>query len=161
MRDDLNPEFTPEQGKLFVIDAATAEIVREVEPVPGQRDIGGIVEALPGLILGACADPATEGQWLLYGVDVATGEVLLRKPVPGSFRLDTSTNRHGANEYRVGPDGNVWAYVGDVLVRIHPEDVRVEVLGRVSPPGRVAFAGDDVYLCGTNELRVIRGIAGE
>jgi len=161
VRDDLNPEFTPEQGKLFVIDAATAEIVREVEPVPGQRDIGGIVEALPGLILGACADPATEGQWLLYGVDVATGEVLLRKPVPGSFRLDTSTNRHGANEYRVGPDGNVWAYVGDVLVRIHPEDVRVEVLGRVSPPGRVAFAGDDVYLCGTNELRVIRGIAGE
>ncbi len=161
VRDDLNPDFTPESGRLFVLDAATAEIVREVEPVPGQRDIGSIAEALPGLILGACADPAMEDRWLLYGVDIATGEVLFRKPVPGSLNLETSPNRHGSNEYRVGPDGNVWAYIGDVLVRIHPEDVRVEVLGRVSPPGRLGFADDDVYLCGTTELRVIRGIAGE
>lgn len=160
VRDDLDPDFTPQQGKLFVIDAETAQIVRELEPVPGQRDIGGIVEALPGMVLGACADPEQEDQWLLYGVDVATGQVLFTKPLPGSFRLDTTTNRHGGNEYRVGPDGNVWAYIGDVLVRIHPEDVRIEPLGRVSPPGRIAFAGEDVYLAGTEELRVIRGIAG-
>ncbi len=161
VRDDLRPDFTPEQGRLFVINAESAEIVREIEPVPGQRDLGGIVEALPGMILGACADPETEGQWLLYGVDVASGEVLFRRPVPGSLRLDTGTNRHGRNEYRVGPDGNVWAYIGDVLVRIHPEDVRIEPLGGVSPPGRIAFAGEDVYLAATDELRVIRGIVGE
>jgi len=81
--------------------------------------------------------------------------------MPGDMRLTTGPTTSGANEYRLGPDRRVWAYVGDVLVRIHPEDVRVEVLGRVPSPGRIGFAGEDVYLCGTTELRVIRGLASE
>ncbi|MCD6362371.1 MAG: hypothetical protein J7M38_16050, partial [Armatimonadetes bacterium] len=97
---------------------------------------------------------------VLYGVDVDTGEVLFTRKVPRDFNLNTSVNRHGNNEFRLGPDGRVWTYLSDRLVRIEPSDAGVEVLGVVSPPGRIAFAGGDVYLAGTTEVRVIRGLAG-
>ena len=52
----------------------------------------------------------------------------------------------------------VWTYVGDVLVRIDPADVRVEVVGKLKPPGRIAFAGADIYLAGTTDLRRVKDI---
>ena len=109
-------------------------------------------------MLGATADPDVEGGGLLYGVALGTGEVLFRKQVPYDFRFDSGRNRHGTNDYRLGPDGMVWTYVGDVLVRIDPADVRVEVVGKLKPPGRIAFAGADIYLAGTTDLRRMKGV---
>ncbi len=158
VRDDKDDSYTPEQGKLFVWDVAQAKIIREIEPVPKAKDTGAVLEVRPGLVLGATADPQVEGGGLLYGVDIGTGEVLFRKQVPYDFRFDSGRNRNGLNDYRLGPDGMVWTYVGDMLVRIDPSDVRVAVVGKIAPPGRIAFADDDIYLAGTTELRRIREI---
>ena len=158
VRDDLNPDFTPEQGRLFVWDVAAGEIERHIEPIPGLRDTGAILEVAPGRILCASADPEVEGGGLLYGVDIATGEVLFTKQVPRDSQFNESSDRHGRTDFRLGPDGRVWTWLGDRLIRIDPSDASIEVVGSVSPPGRIAFAGDDLYLAGTTEVRVIRDI---
>ena len=59
---------------------------------------------------------------------------------------------------RAGPDGFVWTYLKDVLVRIDPKDVSVHVVGRIVPVGYPTFVGKDVYLSGSEQLRRIRGI---
>lgn len=159
VRDDLNPAFTPEQGRLFVWDVARAEIERYIEPIAGLRDTGALLEVAPGRILCASADPQAQGAGLLYGVDITTGELLFTKKVPQDFQFNEGTITNGTTDFRLGPDGRVWTWLGNRLIRINPADVSIEVLGTVSPPGRLAFAGADVYLAGTEELRVIRGLA--
>jgi hypothetical protein len=57
-----------------------------------------------------------------------------------------------------GPDGFIWTYLKDVLVRINPEDASVRVVGKIIPPGRPAFVGRDLYLAGSEQLRRIRNI---
>jgi hypothetical protein len=157
VRDDTRNNWTPEQGKLFVYDVAQNKIVREVEPVPGAKSTGPIVEAEPGMILGAAPDSKDESRSVLYGVDVTSGKVLFAKPVP-KIAFDIT---YGGYDYRKGPDGWIWTYLGDVLVRINPDDVRIELLGKVNSPGKMAFAGHDLYLAGTENLRRIKGIVGE
>lgn len=156
VRDDTRGNWTPPQAKLFIYDVAAGRFVREVEPVPGAKSTGAIVEVRPGLILGATTMPGGDNPGVLYGVDARTGEVLFRKPVPGELRFGVGTNTSGQNEFRLGPDGCVWLFVGNVLARIRPDDFGVEVLGKVTPPGRIAFAGRDLYLGGTTSLRRIR-----
>ena len=96
-----------------------------------------------------------------YGVDITAGEVLFTKKVPRDFQFNEGTITYGRTEFRLGPDGKVWAWLGDRLIRIDPADASIEVLGVVSPPGRIAFAGEDIYLAGTDEVRVIRGVVNQ
>jgi hypothetical protein len=100
-------------------------------------------------------DPKNPSATVLYGVEVRSGQVLFTKPVPGSIGSDIT---YGGYDFRMGPDGWVWTYIGDVLVRVNPEDVRAEVVGKVASPGKMAFAGSDLYLAGTEHLRRIRGV---
>jgi len=158
VRNDIRDNWIPEQAKLFVFDVAEGRIVSDIEPVRRAMRTGGIVEAMPGKILGATADPETQGGGLLYGVDLASGAVEFVKRVPYDFGFDTGRNTYGTNEYRKGPDGWIWTYIGKTLVRIHPATVRIEVLGVVDQPGRIAFAGDDIYLASTEHLRRIAEI---
>jgi len=58
----------------------------------------------------------------------------------------------------LGPDGFVWTYLQDVLVRIDPKDARVHVVGKIDPVGYPTFVGRDVYLSGPEQLRRIRNI---
>jgi len=57
-----------------------------------------------------------------------------------------------------GHDGVVWVFLKNVLVRIHPKDASVHVVGRIDPPGKPPFAGNDIYFTGTRHLRRIRNI---
>ena len=45
-----------------------------------------------------------------------------------------------------------------MLVRIDPEDARVQVVGKVDPVGHPTFVGDDIYLSGHEQLRRIRDV---
>jgi len=110
---------------------------------------------MPGLVLGAASNAEGEKHNILYGVDVRSGKVLFTKEIPGSIGVDIT---YGGNDFRKGADGRIWTYIGDVLVRISPEDVGIEVVGKVKSPGRIAFAGADVYLGGTDHLRRIKDI---
>lgn len=155
VRDDTRNNWTPDQGKLFVYDVLKGQIVREIEPVLGAKSTGPVVEVMPGRVLGAAADPKQEGAGILYGVDIHTGEVLFRKGVPYAVPEDVT---YGRTDFRKGPDGHVWTYLGKALVRIDPTTVTVEVLGKVNQPGVLAFAGNNVYLGGTESLRRLPGL---
>ncbi|MBN1675051.1 MAG: hypothetical protein JXR37_28680 [Kiritimatiellae bacterium] len=151
-------------ARLFVYDVMQKKLMREIVPVPGAKSTGPIVEAMPGRILGGAPDPAREGAGILYGVDIRTGEVFFRKPIPAAVpdEIDVWTRQRlkGRGDFRRGPDGRVWTYIGKTLVRIDPQTVEIEVLGTVKEPGVLAFAGNDVYLGGTETLRRLRGLAG-
>jgi hypothetical protein len=156
--DELDHDVRPPSARLFVWDTQTMQIVRDCVPVPQADKAGPVAEVSPGRLLGTTEDPAVENGGLLYGVDVRTGEVLFTKPLPQSLRFAWA---HGTTQwdFAKGPDGQIYTYLGNVLVRIRPGDARVEVLGRLSPPGRFCFVGSDLYLAGAESVRRLRGIA--
>ena len=55
------------------------------------------------------------------------------------------------------PDGMVWTYMNNALVRIDPADATVSPVGKLAP-GRIAFSGRDIYLSGTGSLRRVREV---
>jgi len=166
-QDELNGNRAPAEAKLFFYDVAQGKIVREIVPAPKARATGLITEVAPGRLLGLTVDtarPARPGAGLLYGVDVATGEMLFRKPLPWRVSTDDYWPHWVDPSYEYldlvrGPDGFVWTYLKDVLVRIDPTNASVHVVGRLDPPGRPTFVGCDLYFSGPEQLRRIRGIA--
>lgn len=101
---------------------------------------------------------------MLYGVDIATGEVLFRKALPWRVSLDEYWPHWLDPSYEYlsltrGPDGFIWTYLKDVLVRIDPKDATVHVVGKVDPVGSPTFVGNDLYFSGSEQLRRIRNLA--
>ena len=151
----------PEQGALFFFDVAKEKVAGTLEPVAKAKGPGPIAAAGEGRLLGWTEDPGDAKRSILYGVDVARREVAFRKVVPFALPVRIGSNQRERWDFRVGPDGCVWTFLpGDVLVRIDPNDATIRVVGRVRPGGRLAFAGRDIYLAGSADLRVVRGVAG-
>ncbi len=161
--DELNGNQAPPEAKLFVYDATSGEIVREIVPIEKARTTGLITEVAPGRLLGLTTEREHADGSVLYGVDVSTGEVLFRKALPSPVSTDAYWPHWVDPSYvyehlTVGPDGFVWTYLKDVLVRIDPKDVSVHVVGRITPVGYPTFVGRDVYLSGSEQLRRIRNV---
>ncbi len=109
------------------------------------------------------ADPKRPGTGILYGVEISTGEVLFRKPLPSRVSVDDYWPHWVDPSYEYldlvrGPDGFVWTYLKDVLVRIDPTNAKVQVVGKIRPPGHPTFVNRDLYLSGHEQLRRIRDI---
>ncbi|MHC4403658.1 MAG: hypothetical protein ACYTG0_28715, partial [Planctomycetota bacterium] len=111
-----------------------------------------------GRLLGTTEHPDVDGGGLLYGADVGTGEVLFHKKLPRalSFRWGHGTTQW---DYVKGPDGNVYTYLGNVLVLIRPANAEVDALGVLKRVGRLCFVGNDLYLAGDEPVRRLKGIA--
>ena len=162
--DELNNNQAPEEAKLFVYDVTEQKIVREIVPVAKGRTTGLIAEVAPGRLLGLTSNRDTLEPSILYGVDVAKGEVLFTKDLPSPVSTDAYWPHWVDPSYEyhafvLGPDGFVWTYLKDVLVRIDPKDASVHVVGKIDPVGWPTFVGRDVYLSGSEQLRRIRNIA--
>jgi outer membrane protein assembly factor BamB len=161
--DELNDNRAPEQAKLFIYDVTQQKIVREIVPIAKGRTTGLIVEVAPGRLLGLTSAPEQSGRSILYGVDVTTGEVLFTRDLPSPVSLDDHWPHWVDPSYEYtafvrGPDGFVWTYIKDVLVRIDPKDANVHVVGKIDPVGWPTFVGNDVYFSGPEQLRRIRNI---
>ncbi len=164
--DELNNNGAPQQAKLFVFDVNEQKITREIVPLTNAPTTGLITEVAPGRLLGLTADRPQSSESVLYGVDVASGEVLFTKRLPAPVStdaywphwVDPSYEYHA---FAKGPDRCVWSYLKNVLVRIDPEDARVHVVGKLDPVGWPTFVGRDVYLSGSEQLRRIRNLAPE
>jgi hypothetical protein len=153
--DSSDPIPAGTSAKLFVVDTQTNKVVREITPVEGAKSTGWIAEAKPGIIFGQTIDPANANAGVLYGVDVRSGEVLFRKTLP--FQVREFPDTWGTGDFQKGPDGNIYGYAGSILFRIHPDDARVEAVGRVTP-GAIGFGGNDIYLGGSEHLRRIKDV---
>jgi hypothetical protein len=161
--DERNDNRAPEEAKLFVYDVNEQKIVREIVPITKGRTTGLITEVAVGRVLGLTSDPQQSGNSILYGVDVTTGQVLFTKGLPSPVSIDDHWPHwvdpsYEYNAFVRGPDGFVWTYLKDVLVRIDPRDARVHVVGRIDPVGWPTFVGNDVYLSGPEQLRRIRDV---
>jgi len=162
IEDTLLGKPKPRQGKLFVFDTQAGRIVREAEPAADAKGAGHIVGVAGSRVLGWTENPAEAGgkSSILYGFDAATGSVEFARTLPWPLPAAIGSNQQEAWDFRLGPDGRVWTFIENRLVRIDPKDAAVEVLGKVPRGGRIAFAGNDVYLSGEPALRRIRGIGG-
>jgi len=158
--DELRGDVRPASAKLFVWDTREKKIVRDFVPVPNARKAGPVVEVAPGRLIGTTEDPAVENGGLIYGVEIRAGKVLFIKKLPDTlrFRWGSGTTHW---DFVKGPDGNVYTYLGNVLVRIRPAGARVEVLGRPGRVGRFCFAGNDLYLAGDKPVRRLPGVAAK
>jgi hypothetical protein len=162
--DEQDQHRRPPEARLFVFDVSERKIVRDIVPVPKARATGLIVEVAAGRLLGLTADTVTPehpGRGVLYGVDASSGEVLFRKALPGRVSVDDSWPHWVDPSYEYlaltpGPDGFIWTFLRDVLVRIDPRDARIHVVGKVDPVGCPTFVGRDLYLSGSTQLRRIR-----
>ena len=162
--NELSNHQPPKEAKLFVCDVSTREIVREIVPLAKGHTTGLITEVAPGRLLGLTSDPEHGDRSILYGADVTKGELLFTKGLPSPVSIDASWPHwvDPSYEYHAfvrGPDGFVWTYLKDVLVRIDLEEASVHVMGKVNPVGWPTFAGRDLYLAGSEPLRRIRNLA--
>jgi hypothetical protein len=164
--DELNENRPPAEAKLFVYDVNEQRIVRAIVPVEKARATGLIAEVAPGRLLGLTVDRADAerpGNGWLYGVDIGTGEVLFRKKLPWPVSVDDHWPHWVDPSYEYlsltrGPDGFLWTFLRDVLVRIDPRDAAVHVVGKIDPVGSPTFLGNDLYFSGSEQLRRIRHI---
>ncbi len=161
--DELNNNQVPEEARLFIYDVSAQKFVRDIVPVPKGHTTGLIAEVAPGRLLGLTSDRDHKDRSILYGLDVSTGAVLFTRELPSPVStdaywphwVDPSYEYHA---FAPGPDGFIWTYLKDVLVRIDPKDASVHVVGRVDPVGWPTFVGRDLYLSGHEQLRRIRNI---
>jgi hypothetical protein len=150
-----------EGGKTFVYDTKQAKIANSFEIVPGASKSGPLLEVAPGRMLGVTHDPKNPGAGIIYAVDVPSGKVAFLKPIPYTvpFNWEQGTDKY---DFRLGPDGFVWTMLGVdkdvVLVRIDPRDATVNVVGKIGTGGHAAFVGNDLYLAGTEQMRVAKQI---
>ena len=82
----------------------------------------------------------------------------MRKALPFPLPVPIGSNQTEPFDFRLGPDGKVWTYLGGALVRIDPRDTSVEPVGRIALGGRIAFSGSDIYLAGSERLRRVAGV---
>jgi hypothetical protein len=161
-KDVLNDNEMPEQAYVFVYDIRTGEVTNRFPVIEGHHTTGPFLEVEPGLILGSTMQPMDENEdkGLFWGANWKTGEVLFTKKTPDRipFGWSQGTSKW---DYVWGPDKKIWTSLGDVLVRIDPETCGIEPLGRLPENGKYLFVGGDLYLTGTEELRVIRNAAQE
>ena len=158
VRDATLNKPTPEQGRLFVFDVNQRQIVRHIDPIPGVPGTGPVAGGSGKRVVGFTVAPDDEKQSVLYGVDVTTGDVTFRKRLPYPLGVRIGSNQKEAFDFRMGPDGWVWTFVGDALVRIRPDDGKITIVGRIKRCGRLAFTGTDLYLAGQEQLRRVPGI---
>jgi len=154
IRDAVLNKPTPKEGRLFVFDTRAGEIVRTIDPVAGCPGTGLVAGVGGARVLGLTQSGEKEDESILYGVDVETGQVAFRKAIPFALDVKIGSNQQEGFDYRLGPDGCVWTFIHERLVRIHPADARIEVLGNAEfrnwdsgmGGGRIAFVGRDIYL---------------
>jgi hypothetical protein len=63
-------------------------------------------------------------------------------------------------DFKLGPDGMIYTFYDDALVRIDPETLAITAISKVAPIGCITFAGSDIYLSGTPHFRRVVGAVG-
>lgn len=137
---------------VFIFDTQTGQVIRSFEPVPGAAKGGPLLEVAPGRMLGITDDPKNKQGSVIYGVEIPSGRVIFRTPVPYALQF-TWSDGLDQTDFQKGPDGMVWTYLGNALVRIDPKDVHIDVLGKVYEFGTMCFVGNDLYVTGTTRMR--------
>jgi hypothetical protein len=158
----------PESGRLFVIDTATRKVDWFIDPLPGVDLAGFVVETKPGKLVlagdhrtGWDTDRWKQGKHeysCLCTVDMETRKVTRVVKLPGLLACRREYGWH--TDFKLGPDGMIYTFYDDALVRIDPETLAITAISKVAPIGCITFAGSDIYLSGTPHFRRVVGAVG-
>lgn len=153
-------EKKAESAPLFFFDTTTDALLDEtLIPVPKARCTGPVLAVGGNRVMGWTENPDDpKGSSILYGVDATTRKLLFTKTLPFAMPMDIGGYQTDPWDFRLGPDGKVWTFIESTLTRIDPVDASIQFLGSIEPGGRMAFAGEDVYLGGRETLRCVRGL---
>jgi hypothetical protein len=151
-----------EGSKTFLYDTREKKLAGDFEVAPRLWKSGIAIEVSPGRMLAETHDPEKKGAGFLYAFEVPSLKVLWRKPLPYAVPFDWSQGLD-KYDYRFGPDGFIWtvldAKTHRALVRIDPRDATVHVVGKVAGNiGQFVFVGNDLYMSGATDLRVVRNV---
>lgn len=141
--DPAQPEITKRNGKLIIYDTAKQEITQEISPL-SDGSAGVVLETEPGFLFGFGLHDKVP---MMYRVDISKAEVSKRVQLPGK----------AVRSIALGPDGKVYFFAKESLLRADPKTFELETLG-AAEAGRMAFIGDDLYIAGTSGLRRISDI---
>jgi hypothetical protein len=154
IEDTLLGKPKPEQGALFFLDTKSGQLSAPFAPVAQAKGSGTIV-AKGRRVVGWTEDPANEKGSTLYGVDLDGPKLAFVHQLPVPLPAAVGSNQQEKWDFRLGPDGLIWTFSGNTLVRIDPADGRIEPVGTLSSAGRLAFADGKVFLGGTTAVRRI------
>ena len=143
--DPTHPGITPRDGRLIVYDTREQKIARRFSPL-SDGSAGVIVETSPGKVFGLGLHDKVP---VMYRADIETGEVEQRATLPAT----------AIRQIALGPDGWVYFFCNDSLMRADPKTLEIETLCPAAP-GRMVFLGRDLYIAGSSELRRIKAAAG-
>lgn len=142
--------YASKTNGLFVVDAGTKELDRNIplSAVSGSTD--KVVEVSPGIVFGASGTN-------VFTIDLNDGDnVLLSQTISGQAFGGSSIPR-AERRLVLGPDQMVWMFVGGTLCRIDPIAGSVESITNTTAKSLV-FQGGDLYLYGSSNLCVIRNL---
>ena len=154
--DPLLGKPKPGQGALHMFDTSIGQLIGRFEPVTGAKGTGPIIGVGDSRVIGWTENPQDPKSSVLYAVDVAQERLLYSKQIPYPLPVAIGSNQQEAWDFRMGPDGMVWTFLANVLVRINPADGEILPVGKPGRGGPIAFAGGRVYLGGGAALRRLR-----
>jgi hypothetical protein len=149
---------TPVQGRIFVFDTQSNEIVRTIDPLPESISAGKVVGIGGDYVMGLSGNN-NDMTWI-YKLNVVTGEILFKLDIPTRTMFIAGDNQKYGFGFDLGPDGNIWVFLAErALTRISPEGV-FDVVGKMPSGygGFMAFSGSDIYLAQDSTLRRIAGV---
>lgn len=145
-------------GKLSCWDTTTHSFLYQAA-LDGLDQPGYIAEVLPGLLIGFTSRTLGEAKEnVLYGLDPATPKVLWVQTVPVEWKSPQVPLYGNPYFFRRGPDGFLWTYFDNTLVRIDPRTAEVVPVGTLPKKAFLGFAGGEVYAAGEVGLQKVKGL---
>lgn len=148
----------PEQGALWLFNTKKGELIGKLEPVPKAKGTGPIVGVGGSFVVGWTENPEDIHSSIIYLVDVSEPCIVYTRCLPFPLPVAIGSNQQEPWDFRLGPDGMIWTFTGNVLIRIDPKNGDIYPVGRVNIGGPIAFSNSYVFLGGTTSLRRIKGL---
>lgn len=158
VNDSVLGKPKPEQGALWLFDVRKMELIGKFEPVAKAKGTGPIVSVGGSFVLGWTENPEDSQSSILYLVEVNTPSLVYKRVLPFPLPVAIGSNQQEPWDFRLGPDGGVWTFINNALVRIEPKSGGIQVIGRLNIGGPLAFSGGEIYLGGTPSIRRLKRI---
>jgi hypothetical protein len=147
----------PKSAQLCVIDTTREPtvIARRITPLPESVTTGLIAPAEGSRVIGIAPSGDESEKWVLYGVDVETGDIAFTKDFPGipETKVRAAEMLHSyRNALVIAPDLSIWMKHLGALLRIDPRTADIGVVGRPVLEGDATAGFDTLSAEERNDL---------